>query len=165
MKPEKLSQEVVTILQQRISDEYRVSFFYRTASNWCSDKGFKKAATWFKSEADEEITHAQKLLDYITDWNVLPEIAKIDSPQTEFKSLLDILSKAYEFEYNLYQEYEDTSAKVFKMGEICTFDFLKELRQIQNDSVIEASDRLNLLEGIDANDKFQMLMLQDQIFG
>lgn len=165
MKPTKLSDKVVNVLQERITDEYSVSFFYRTAANWCYDKGFKKAGDWFKSEADEEITHAQKVLQYITDWNVLPEISPIAAPQVNFKSLVEILEIAYKFEYDLYQEYEDASAKVLEWGEICTFDFLQELRKIQNDSVIEASDRLNLLEGVDESDKFQMLVLQEQLFG
>jgi hypothetical protein len=65
----------------------------------------------------------------------------------------------------LYDDYEDTSIKVLKMGEIATFDMLQQLRKIQNDSVVSFSDKLNLLEGVDTKDKFQMLMLQEQLFG
>jgi ferritin len=165
MKTQKLSQEVVDLLLDRMQTEYNVSFFYRSASNWCNDKGFMKAAKYFEDESNDEITHAKILIDYIVSWNVLFQLPKIEQPEYEFECLGCILKQAYDIELGLYDDYEDTSIKVLKMGEIATFDMLQQLRKIQNDSVVSFSDKLNLLEGVDTKDKFQMLMLQEQLFG
>jgi hypothetical protein len=52
---------------------------------------------------------------------------------------------------------------VFKK-DLCVFDFLQEFRKIQKDSVAEYSDKLNMLEGVDAKDKFNMLLLEKKLF-
>lgn len=164
MKTEKLAQEVVDLLIARIKTEYDVSYFYRSASNWCNDQGFMKAAKYFEDESNDEITHAKILIEYIVSWNILFQLPKIEQPDWEFDDLVSILEEAYRIEFGLYEDYEDTSMKIFKMGELATFDVLQQLRKIQNDSVISFSDKLNLLEGINRKDKFQLLMLQEQLF-
>ena len=67
-------------------------------------------------------------------------------------------------EYNLYADYEDTSGKVFKTGDLCVFDFLQQFRTIQTESVAQYSDMMNMLEGVKTDDKFQMLMLEKKLF-
>jgi hypothetical protein len=44
------------------------------------------------------------------------------------------------------------------------FDFLQQFRTIQTQSVAEYSDMINMLEGVNVNDKFQMLMLEKKLF-
>jgi hypothetical protein len=51
------------------------------------------------------------------------------------------------------------------MGELCTFDFLQTYRNIQNKSVAEYSDKLNVLEGVNLDSKFEMLMIESNLFG
>ena len=165
MKTQKLSKEIVDLLIQRIKTEYDVSYFYRSAANWCNDQGFMKAAKFFEDESNDEITHAKILIDFIVGWNVLFQLPPIAQPEWDFECLACILGRAYEIELKLYEDYEDTSLKILEMGELATFDMLQQLRKIQNESVIMFSDKLNLLEGTNTKDKFQMLMLEDKLFG
>ena len=163
-KPEKLPKEVVDLLLPRLKDEFNAAYFYRSASNWCQNVGFFKAAAFFAKESDDELGHAKLIENYIVDWNVTPALPTIEKPQLEFKSIIEILDKAYDIEYALYEEYEDTSMKIFKIGDLCVFDFLQGFRKIQKDSVAEYSDKLNLLDGVVIGDKFQLLMLEDKLF-
>jgi ferritin len=164
MKVKTLDQNIVKLLVDRMRTEFAVSHFYRSASNWCNDKGFMKAGKFFLDEAEDEITHAQILNKHINDWNVLFSLPEVESPDYLFDNLLDILNQAYVIEYGLYEDYNETSVKVFQMGDIATFDILQKLRAIQNESVIVFSDKLNIADGVDANDKFQMLMIEDKLF-
>lgn len=163
-KPKKIDAAVVKLLEERISNEFTAFAFYRSAENWCSDKGFFLASAYFKEESEEELQHAKGIEKYITDWNVLPKLPKIEFAEISFASLPEILDKAYKMEYSLYEEYENTSGKVFQMGEFCTFDFLQKYRAIQNESVIKYSDFLNELEGVDLNSKFELLTLEKKLF-
>lgn len=164
LKPEKLSKEVVDLLLPRIKDEFTAFYFYRAATNWCQDKGFFIASKFFAAESDDELTHAKKLESYIVDWNVLPVLPTIQAPEIEFKNLADVIQQAYEMEYGLYEAYEDTSMKIFKTADLCVFDFLQFFRTKQKDAVAEYSDKLNVLEGTNLGDKFQMLMLEETLF-
>jgi hypothetical protein len=55
--------------------------------------------------------------------------------------------------------------KIFKTGDLCVFDFLQQYRVGQKESVAEYSDKLNMLEGTNTGSKFEMLMLEEKLFG
>jgi len=54
--------------------------------------------------------------------------------------------------------------KIFKYGDLCVFDFLQFFRKAQKDSVATYSDMLNVLEGCNRGSKFEMLLLQEELF-
>jgi ferritin len=163
-KPEQLSQEVVNLLLQRLQDEFNAFYFYRSATNWCQNKGFFKAASFFKAESEDELAHAKKIEDYIVDWNVTPTLPNILVPTLEFTDVVDIIEKAYDMEFSLYEGYEETSMKIFKVGDLCVFDFLQFYRTTQKEAVAEYSDKLNIVEGTNRDSKFEMLMLEENLF-
>jgi ferritin len=157
-EPAKLSQQVISELTDRLKDEYTAHYFYRAAANWCKDMNYANAAVFFDVEADTELTHAKKLQDYATSWNVILEI-----PQTttkyKFEDLVDVINRSYEVEFDLLKKYNHSSKLV--MGEdLNTFDFFKELRDIQKDSVSEYADLLNALNLVDSTNKFELLYFE-----
>jgi ferritin len=164
IKPEKLPNDVVKLLLERLNDEFKAYYFYRSATNWCKNVGYFKAAEFFAKESEDELAHAKKIEDYLTDWNVTPDLPKIDKPVLMFSCLCDVLDHSYEMEYDLYEAYEETSMAIFKIGDLCVFDFLQFYRGVQKDAVAEYSDKLNMLEGVEPGDKFQMLMLEKKLF-
>ena len=163
-KPIKLPQEIVKLLLPRLKDEFDASYLYRAISNWCQGVGYFKAAEFFAKESEDELVHAKGIEKYLVDWNVIVSLPKIETPASEFADLVDVLDKAYVIEYKLYEEYEDTSMKVFKTGDLCTFDFLQGYRTIQRLSVAEYSDKLNMLEGVNSKDKLNLLLLEKKLF-
>jgi ferritin len=164
-KPEKLSQPVINLLLPRLQDEFNAAYFYRSASNWCKNVGYFKAAAFFSKESEDEFGHAKKIEDYLVDWNVTPALPTIPKPTLDFASIEQVIIMAYEMEYELYENYEDTSMKIFKTGDLCVFDFLQQYRTGQKDAVAEYSDKLNMLEGTNTSSKFEMLMLEENLFG
>ena len=102
--PKSLPNEVESTLNQRLGDEYTAYYFYRNAANQCKNINYKKAASFFNSEAEGELGHAQGIQDYLTQWNLIPEIPQVPTYH-KFVSLVDIINKAYEIEYNLLEKY------------------------------------------------------------
>jgi ferritin len=164
-KPEKLSQPVINLLLPRLQDEFNAAYFYRSASNWCKNVGYFIAAEFFAKESEDEFGHAKKIENYLVDWNVTPALPTIPKPTLDFSNLEQVIIMAYEMEYALYEEYEDTSMKIFKTGDLCVFDFLQQYRVGQKEAVAEYSDKLNMLEGTNTGSKFEMLMLEEKLFG
>lgn len=164
ISPKTLDKKVVSLLGERISDEYKAFYFYRSAANWCDNVGYKKAAEFFKAESDDELTHAQGLEKYITDWNMVAPLPTVNKPELEFECLVDIINKAYEMEYSLYEGYEDTSGEIFDMEDYCTFDLLQKYRTIQRESVAEYSDFLNKLQLINPDNKFELFYFENKHF-
>jgi len=162
MKPEKLIPAVVTLLNERISDEYEAHYFYKQVSNTLENLGYIKAAAFFKNEASDELIHAEGLQKYLVDWNNMPVLAPVSSPQ-KVTGLVDAIEKAYQIEYDLYESYEETS-KVMMSKDLCTFVFLQEYMNIQRKSVAEYATLLNQLELIDKSDKNWVFNFEREIF-
>lgn len=158
----KLSDKTIKILTDRIKDEYTAHYFYRAATNWCKDKNYKKAAEFFNNEADDELTHAKKLQEYMTDFNIIPEIPQAPIGH-KFDGLIDIIHGAYKMELALMKAYNENSKDLFE-DDITTFDFLTEFREIQKGAVVEYNDLINGSELVDTKDKFQVLYFEQTYF-
>jgi ferritin len=158
----KLSSKTIKILTDRIKDEYTVHYFYRAATNWCRDKNYKKAAEFFQKEAKDELKHAQKIQEYMTDFNIIPQIpqAPIDH---KFDNLIEIVHGAYKMELGLMKAYNKDSQDLFS-EDITTFDFLTEFREIQKGAVVEYNDLINGSQLVDTKDKFQVLYFEQTYF-
>jgi ferritin len=158
----KLNSKTIKILTDRIKDEYTAHYFYRAATNWCRDKNYKKAAEFFSNEADDELTHAKKIQEYMVDFNIIPVIpqAPIDH---KFDGLIDIIYGAYKMELALMKAYNEDSKDLFS-DDITTFDFLGEFREIQKGAVVEYNDLINGSDFLDTKDKFQVLYFEQTYF-
>jgi len=164
-QPRQLPQEVTELLTPRLKDEYTAHYSYRAISNWYRNKGFNLAADYFEKEAEDELIHAKKLQDYFVGWNTTPPLQPIDQPELNFETFFDPLNLYYKLETELYDAYIEDSGKIFDMGELATYDFLQFFREIQNSSVIEASDLINVAEGAEGSSKVQLLQLEEIMFG
>jgi len=157
-----LDDKTIKIITERIEDEYAAHYYYRAASNWCKDMNYKKAAEFFSNEADDELTHAKTLQEYMVDFNIIPEIpqAKI---KHEFNNLIDVVYGAYKMELGLMNSYNKNSQELFN-SDITTYDLFTELRIIQKGAVVEYNDLINASNLIDKKDKFQVLYFEQTYF-
>ena len=157
-----LSDRTISILTNRLRDEYTAHYYYRAAANWCGDMNYKKAAAYFTAEANTELTHAEGLQKYMVDFNVIPEILKTNTVH-QFNDLTEVVYGAYEMELALMKAYNKDSQSIL-IEDITTFDFLTEYRKTQKESVVEYNDLINAINLIDKNDKFQVLYFEQTYF-
>ena len=162
MKPKQLNSKISTLINSLITDEYHAHYQYQAASNWCQGAGFTKAAEFFKKESDDELEHARRIMQYLVDWNVTPELPVIVKPVLEFKSLIEAIEMGYQLEFDLLNKYQDITADIEEM-DTAAYEFLSQFLSIQTESVANYSDMLNVLEGVDPT-KFNMLLIEPLLF-
>jgi ferritin len=162
LAPNRLSEGIQMILNDRIIDEYVAHYFYRNAANWCQNVNFKEAASYFIQESNTELEHAKKIQEYLTQWNCAPILMPVKS-DLEFNSLIDIINQAYLMEYNLLETYSSNQKDLLSMH-IPTFNFIQEYVNIQNEAVGEYSDLLNALELINVENKLDVLIFEKTYF-
>jgi ferritin len=160
--PNSLTENIINMFNERLGDEYTAYYFYRNAANWCKNVNFKKAAGFFESEASGELEHALGIQDYLTQWNIIPTIPQAPTTQS-FQSLVDIINKAYNLEYNLLLKYSENQQSLASEHP-ATFNFIQKYVDIQNGEVSEYSDLLNAAILVDTNDKFQTLYFEQTYF-
>jgi ferritin len=162
MKPKSLPAEIVQAMEARLKDEYTAHYIYRNAANWCKNVNYPKAAAFFEAEAMDELEHAKSLQDYMTQWNILPQIPVSPVPNN-FTSLIDIVNAAYSFEYGLLESYSALQNALDKTHP-ASFNFIQGFVNIQNESVAVFSDLLNALCLIDVNNKLDLLIFEERYF-
>ena len=162
LNPKELNPASVKIINDRLVDEYTAHFFYRIASNWCKGVGYNNAAAFFEKEAANELGHAEKLQQYLIDWNINPTMPAV-KPSINFTGLIDIVNKAYALEYDLFTKYNADSVDIMQK-DITTFDFLQKFRKIQFESITEFSDLLNAAQLIDPTNLLDILHFEEMYF-
>lgn len=74
-----LKTDMIDKLNEQMNLELYSSLLYQQMSAWCSYHSFEGAAAFLRRHAQEEMTHMQRLFDYLTDTGSLPRMNAIAS--------------------------------------------------------------------------------------
>ena len=162
MKLNTLPKVAIDALTARMSDEQTARYFYEAATAWCRLNGYDKAAKYFAKEAESENEHYGRIVKFLSDWNVTVSFPAIKAPVTGFTDLMDILSKAYQMEFDLIESYEEDALSVMQEC-LNTFRFIQDYIQIQNDSVIEYANLVNKAANYMPADK-NLVLFEAEVF-
>jgi len=88
-----ISAGMTEALNNQLNAESYSAYLYLSMSSYASYTGLKGAANWFAIQAREEMTHAQKLYDYVNSQGEHAVLKTIDGPPSEFKSLLHMFEE------------------------------------------------------------------------
>lgn len=136
---------VVQRINDRIADEQTARCFYKSASVWCNINGFENFEKYFLDESQSENDHFDNLIKFMGDWNTMPAFRSVAAPETGFKSLEDILTQAYQMEYDLLKSYEKDAIDAMGVS-IVGFNLFSGYVDIQNESVIEYAKLIDRLD-------------------
>ncbi len=109
-----------TALEKAFNDqitlEFSASLVYRQLAIELDEMDLPGMASWLRHQADEEIVHANKFIDHVSDRGNKAVIGAIAAPQVAVSSVLDAFEAAYEHEQkvsesirNLYRAAEKDS--------------------------------------------------------
>ena len=143
MKQPLLNNQFVFELEQRIQGELSAEAMYRQLCANMQNIGFFGAAKFFLKEAEQEVKHFQKIVDYCNDLGVLPEISNTFA-NIRVESLKDAFKVAYDAELNLLNEYKKLAEKCIGTPEL--FYFVQEFIKEQVKAVGEYGDLLARIE-------------------
>lgn len=163
MKQKILSNSVEKKLNELIKEELHAMYTYVAAANWCQENGFLKAYDFFLDESKDEKGHSEILQKYILDMGCVPELQEIDKPNSDYKSLSDVIYAALDMETALGEKYSDFSVEISK-EDFMTVTKLQEFIKIQTESIGFYGDICAAADGL-SKDKFQQLMLEKILVG
>ena len=94
----KLNDKLEAAFNEQITLEFEASLVYRQLAIELELKDLPGMAAWLRHQADEEIVHANKFIDNLVDRGNHAQIGKINSPQLDTASALDVFKAAYAHE-------------------------------------------------------------------
>ena len=95
---EMISDTMEKELNKQINAEMYSAYLYLSMSSEASFKGLSGMAHWFYVQAQEEMTHAQKIYNYLNSRGGRVLLETIDQPPTEFGSLMQTFEAVLDHE-------------------------------------------------------------------
>lgn len=101
-----LSKTVENMLQEAVQAELYASHLYKSLANQLQRIGYFGAQKHFLNESADELTHYQKLADFLNDMGSMANLPALDPITDKVGTLSDAIEIAYETELQLGKDYE-----------------------------------------------------------
>ncbi|ABX30884.1 Ferroxidase [Petrotoga mobilis SJ95] len=121
----KLEDKMLNALNEQINKEIFSAYLYYSMAAYFDSLNLEGFANWMKVQAKEELTHAQKLYDYIYDKGGIVELDNIDKPKKEWGSPLEAFKDAYDHELSVTQSIDKLVDLAKELNDHATQNFLQ----------------------------------------
>ena len=86
-----MTKKMIDALNEQIKNEFYSAYMYLAMSAYLADLGLPGFASWMRIQAQEEVTHATKMYDYVLTRGGQVVLKAIDAPPKSWKSVLDVM--------------------------------------------------------------------------
>lgn len=93
-----MEKEVIAALEKQATHELYAAQSYLAMAYWSEVRQYSGFAKFFQLQVAEEREHAEKILKFLADRDVVPTIGTLESPRNTFAGLLEVARCAYDLE-------------------------------------------------------------------
>ncbi len=94
----KLSDKMLKELNKQYNIEVHSAYIYRNMAIWANAQDLPGMKSWMEHQYNEEMSHAEKIYNYINERNADVTLDKIDKPEGKWDSMLDVMKAALKHE-------------------------------------------------------------------
>ena len=88
-----ISKKMNEVFNGQVNAELYSSYLYLSMSSWFSEKSLSGFAGWMRAQAQEELFHSIKILDYILERGGNVQLEIIEKPKGSWSSPLEIIQE------------------------------------------------------------------------
>ncbi|MDF8266088.1 ferritin [Luteipulveratus flavus] len=144
----KLTTELEKAFNEQITLELEASIVYRQLAIEVEIRDLPGMAAWLRHQADEEIVHANKFIDHVTDRDNRPVIGAVPGPEVAVSSVLDVFRVALEHERRVSESIRELYRRTDAAGDLDSRPLLNWFlsEQIEEESTVsEIVGRIELI--------------------
>lgn len=144
-----ISDTLETALNARIKVEMDSAQIYFAMGSWCRYNGYNNVAKFFFTHGNEELSHGQKVIDYIDDkncWAVIPDVTRPNT--TGYTCIRELFEIAFKHEMDVTKSYNDLATMALKETDHDVYRFAQSVlaEQVEELAVFDNYlDKLDLL--------------------
>ncbi len=112
------------LLNRQINIEFYSAYLYLAMSTYFSEINMDGFAKFMKKQAKEELEHAQKIYDYLLLRDKKITYQRIEAPDTDWISALDVLDDAIEHEKTVSAKINELYRVAKETDDYATMNFL-----------------------------------------
>lgn len=146
-----LSESITNALNSQINAEIYSSYFYFAMSAYTESISLKGAANWLYVQAQEEMTHAIHMYQYVLDRGAAPSLPAIQAPDAEFSDLGDVFNKVLAHEQMVTERINNIATLAMQENDHATYQFIMWYVNEQVEEESNVSELLSKLKMIDNN--------------
>jgi len=120
-----MDEKMVEALNSQLNAEMYSAYLYLSMGAYFEDLDLSGFASWMKVQAQEEMTHAMKIHDYIIQRGDRVILTKIEAPQTEWESPVKAFEHVYEHEQKVTGLINQLVNLALSLGDHATNNFLQ----------------------------------------
>lgn len=158
----KLSPTLETAFNDQLTLEFGASMVYRQLAIEMEIRDLPGMASWLRHQADEEIVHANKFIDHVSDRGNQPVIGAIAAPNVSVDSVLDCFQAALAHEEKVSAAIRDLYRAAEKEGDLDSRPLLNWFLEEQIEEEATVSEIVGRVELID-NDGPGLLRLDAEL--
>lgn len=142
-----ISDTLESALNERIKVEQDSAQIYFAMGSWCRYNGFNNVAKFFFTHGNEELTHGQKVINYLDDKNCMAQIPMVTKPDISgYKSIRSIFEIAFEHEKDVTKSYNDLATMALKETDHDVYRFAQEVLKEQVEELAVFDNYLDYLD-------------------
>lgn len=146
-----VSEKILKLLNEQIKKEFHSAYIYLGIEAYFQEKGLKGMANWFRVQAQEEVDHAMKFFNFVTEVGGLAKLGTIDEVPSIYDSPLEAMKAGLEHERYI-------TASIYKIADAAaeekdhkTNSFLQWFVDEQVEEEANAEDNVRNLELVHGN--------------
>jgi len=119
-----ISKKVSDAINQQIGNEFGASLQYVSIASYFANEGLLNLSDFFYAQASEERDHAMRFVKYSVDSGGELQIPAIPAPKHQFKSVVEAIGLALNWENEVTQQINNLVAMAVKKNDYLTQNFL-----------------------------------------
>jgi len=147
---------------EQIKNELYSAYLYLSMAAYCESINLSGFGNWMKHQAEEEVSHAMKLFEFLNGTGEKVTLAAIPQPPVKFSSAADIFKQTLEHEQKVTKMINKLYNQAQKTGDNAAAIFLQWFVNEQVEEEKTASEILAKLKMIKP-DSGQIIMLDSML--
>lgn len=157
-----INEKVVKLMNFRIQQEEASSRLYKAMSIWLNYNGFMGASKLWEKYSKEEQSHAEIAYEYLLDLDIMPEIPALESPESNFVGLVDIITKSYNHEIEITEQCNTLAKTAIQEADFMTLQLAQNYLIEQKEEIAKTCGWLDKLEAF-GNSKEALRLLDNEM--
>lgn len=144
-----VSDNILKLLNEQIQKEFHSAYLYLGIEAYFQEKGLKGMANWFRVQAQEEVDHAMKFFNYVTEVGGLAQLGTIEKVTSTYDSPLEAMKASLKHEQFITASIYNIVDKALDERDHKTNSFLQWFVDEQVEEEANAEDNVRNLELVD----------------
>lgn len=141
-----VKKKIVDLMNFQVNKELEAAYLYLDFANYFSEKGLLGFEHWYKVQAQEEIEHAEKFINFLHDENAKVELTAIEKVECNCKKDMDVLKGGLEHEILVTNLINEIYAEAERMNDYRSMRFLDWFINEQAEEEKNANDLITRYE-------------------